>query len=120
MSWLVQRASRRFYFRHPWQFCLAIAGISLGGYYAPRAAAFDKRIKACLALGGPFDWGECIDNVPDLTREACHIASIMHDKSSCSRPRRHVSRFTAKPFIESRTPTAAPAHVNTMRLMSRR
>jgi hypothetical protein len=27
-------------------------GVSLGGYYAPRAAAFDKRIKACIALGG--------------------------------------------------------------------
>jgi 2,6-dihydroxypseudooxynicotine hydrolase len=54
---------------------VAIAGISLGGYYAPRAAAFDKRIKACLALGGPFDWGECIDNVPDLTREAFRVRS---------------------------------------------
>ena len=30
MSWLVRRSSRRFYFRHPWQLCLAIAGISLG------------------------------------------------------------------------------------------
>src|SRR3954471_11012296 len=54
---------------------VAIAGISLGGYYAPRAAAFDTRIKACLALGGPFDWGECIDNVPDLTREAFRVRS---------------------------------------------
>ena len=31
-------------------------GVSLGGYYAPRAAAFEKRIKACIALGGPFDY----------------------------------------------------------------
>ena len=30
MSWLVRRSSRRFYLRHPWQLCLAIAGISLG------------------------------------------------------------------------------------------
>ncbi|HLF09981.1 MAG TPA: hypothetical protein VJA26_02110, partial [Gammaproteobacteria bacterium] len=30
MSWLVRRASRRFYSRHPWQLSLAIAGISLG------------------------------------------------------------------------------------------
>ena len=35
---------------------IGMAGISLGGYYAPRAAAFEKRIKACLALGGPYDW----------------------------------------------------------------
>ena len=34
---------------------IAMAGISLGGYYAPRSAAFDRRIKACLALGGPYN-----------------------------------------------------------------
>jgi dipeptidyl aminopeptidase/acylaminoacyl peptidase len=54
---------------------IAIAGISLGGYYAPRAAAFDQRIKACLALGGPYDWADCWDGVPDLTREAFRVRS---------------------------------------------
>jgi 2,6-dihydroxypseudooxynicotine hydrolase len=52
-----------------------LAGISLGGYYAPRSAAFDKRIKACLALGGPYDWLECWDGLPDLTREAFRVRS---------------------------------------------
>jgi 2,6-dihydroxypseudooxynicotine hydrolase len=50
-------------------------GISLGGYYAPRAAAFDKRIKACLAMGGPFNWGDAWDQLPDLTREAFRVRS---------------------------------------------
>jgi 2,6-dihydroxypseudooxynicotine hydrolase len=50
-------------------------GVSLGGYYAPRAAAFDKRIKACIALGGPFNWGANWDNLPDLTREAFRVRS---------------------------------------------
>ncbi len=50
-------------------------GISLGGYYAPRAAAFDKRIKACLALGGPFNWAEAWDGLPELTREAFRVRS---------------------------------------------
>jgi len=50
-------------------------GISLGGYYAPRAAAFDKRIKACLAMGGPFNWGDAWDGLPDLTREAFRVRS---------------------------------------------
>jgi 2,6-dihydroxypseudooxynicotine hydrolase len=54
---------------------VGFAGISLGGYYAPRSAAFDKRIKACLALGGPYDWGESWDGVPDLTREAFRVRS---------------------------------------------
>jgi 2,6-dihydroxypseudooxynicotine hydrolase len=51
-------------------------GVSLGGYYAPRAAAFDKRIKACIALGGPFDWGAAWDGLPDLTREAFRVRSL--------------------------------------------
>ncbi|NQU74492.1 MAG: serine hydrolase [Candidatus Omnitrophica bacterium] len=34
---------------------IALMGISMGGYFAPRAAAFDKRIKACIANGGVFD-----------------------------------------------------------------
>lgn len=35
---------------------IALMGISFGGYLAPRAAAFDKRIKACIANGGVFDF----------------------------------------------------------------
>jgi len=50
-------------------------GVSLGGYYAPRAAAFEKRIKACIALGGPFDWGAAWDGLPVLTREAFRVRS---------------------------------------------
>jgi dienelactone hydrolase len=50
-------------------------GVSLGGYYAPRAAAFDKRIKACIALGGPFDWGAAWNGLPELTREAFRVRS---------------------------------------------
>jgi 2,6-dihydroxypseudooxynicotine hydrolase len=50
-------------------------GVSLGGYYAPRAAAFEKRIKACIALGGPFHFGAAFDTIPDLTRETFRIRS---------------------------------------------
>src|SRR5262249_46451158 len=34
---------------------VGIAGMSLGGYYAPRAAAFEKRIACCVAWGARFD-----------------------------------------------------------------
>jgi len=34
---------------------IALMGTSFGGYFAPRAAAFEKRIKACIANGGVFD-----------------------------------------------------------------
>lgn len=32
-------------------------GWSLGGYYAPRAAAFEKRFKLCVAWGANHEWG---------------------------------------------------------------
>ncbi len=34
---------------------IGIQAASLGGYYAPRAAAFEKRLKCCVALGAFFD-----------------------------------------------------------------
>ena len=58
---------------------IGVWGVSLGGYYAPRAAAFEKRIKACIALGGPFDWGAAWDGLPELTRLAFQIRSHARD-----------------------------------------
>ena len=46
------------------------AGVSLGGYYAPRAAAFEPRIRAVAAISGPYDFGEIWEQLPPLTREA--------------------------------------------------
>jgi len=37
--------------------CIGIIGWSLGGYYAPRAAAFEPRLKLCVAWGANYDWG---------------------------------------------------------------
>jgi 2,6-dihydroxypseudooxynicotine hydrolase len=56
-------------------------GVSLGGYYAPRAAAHDTRIKACVALGGPFDWGAAWDTLPALTRLAFQVRSHAKDEA---------------------------------------
>jgi pimeloyl-ACP methyl ester carboxylesterase len=36
---------------------IGITGYSLGGYYAPRAAAFEKRLALCVAWGANHDWG---------------------------------------------------------------
>ena len=49
---------------------IAVWGVSLGGYYAPRAAAHHPRLKACVSLTGPFDWAEAWETLPDLTRAA--------------------------------------------------
>jgi pimeloyl-ACP methyl ester carboxylesterase len=45
------------------------AGVSMGGYYAPRAAAFEPRIKAAAGVSGPYNMGANWDNLPSLTRE---------------------------------------------------
>jgi len=37
---------------------IGIVGWSLGGYYAPRAASFEKRLKLCVAWGANHNWGE--------------------------------------------------------------
>ena len=49
---------------------IGIWGISLGGYYAPRAVAFEKRIRAAIANCGPYNWGALWEKLPGLTRDA--------------------------------------------------
>ena len=39
---------------------IGIMALSLGGYYAPRAAAFEKRFKCCVAWGAIWDFGESV------------------------------------------------------------
>jgi dienelactone hydrolase len=36
---------------------IGIAGWSLGGYFAPRAAAYEPRFAFCVAWGAIYDWG---------------------------------------------------------------
>ena len=55
---------------------VAVWGVSLGGYYAPRvAAALGDRIRACVALAGPYDFGDCWDRLPELTRDTFRVRS---------------------------------------------
>ena len=43
-------------------------GVSLGGYYAARAAAFEPRLRAAVALAGPYCWALDWDILPPQTR----------------------------------------------------
>ena len=58
---------------------VGILGVSLGGYYAARAAAFEKRLKACVSLSGPYSWVEVFDARNELSREAFKVRS--HSKT---------------------------------------
>jgi pimeloyl-ACP methyl ester carboxylesterase len=43
---------------------IGVLGVSLGGYYAARAAAFEPRIRAVVISGGPYDYGALIRDRP--------------------------------------------------------
>ncbi|MGH3358628.1 MAG: alpha/beta hydrolase family protein [Nocardioidaceae bacterium] len=62
---------------------LGVWGVSLGGYYAPRvAAALGARVRACVALAGPFDFGECWAGLPGLTRNTFEVRSWAGDETA--------------------------------------
>jgi dipeptidyl aminopeptidase/acylaminoacyl peptidase len=67
---------------------LGVWGVSLGGYYAPRIAASDERVRACVALAGPYDFGDCWDGLPELTRAAFQVRSSSRDGAQ-ARQRAH-------------------------------
>ncbi len=76
---------------------VGVWGVSLGGYYAPRAAAFETRIKACIALGGPYDWSEHWDGLPELTREAFRVRSHCATQAEA---KRHAATLSLKGVAE--------------------
>jgi dienelactone hydrolase len=49
---------------------IGAAGVSLGGYYVVRAAAFEPRLRAVAGVSGPYDAAAQWDTMPSLTREA--------------------------------------------------
>jgi dienelactone hydrolase len=54
---------------------IGIWGVSLGGYYAPRAACFEKRIKACVALSGAYERSASFEGRPIINVEAFRVRS---------------------------------------------
>jgi fermentation-respiration switch protein FrsA (DUF1100 family) len=77
----------------------AIWGVSLGGYYAPRAAAYEKRIKACIALSGPYDWDRIWDGLPELTRETFRVRSHSKDETQARSVAKTLTMKEAAPRI---------------------
>jgi pimeloyl-ACP methyl ester carboxylesterase len=59
---------------------VGVLGVSLGGYYAARAAAFEPRIRAVVICGGPYDYGELIRH-----RAPHSLATFAHNSGTASR-----------------------------------
>jgi pimeloyl-ACP methyl ester carboxylesterase len=54
---------------------IALHGVSLGGYLAPRAAAFEHRLAACIADDGVYDFGiSQLGGIPADKREQVRAA----------------------------------------------
>lgn len=54
---------------------IGIWGVSLGGYFAPRAAAFEKRVRACVALSGAYQRSGGFEGRPVINVEAFRVRS---------------------------------------------
>ena len=47
---------------------IGVFGVSLGGYYAARSAAYEPRVRAAVELAGPYRWDLDWDMLPAQTR----------------------------------------------------
>lgn len=72
---------------------LALCSMSLGGYYAPRAAAFEPRFKAMVIWGACYDYHEIWNERPDDHPLAAHMAYTFGAPDIGS-AREHMKRFT--------------------------
>jgi 2,6-dihydroxypseudooxynicotine hydrolase len=72
---------------------IGLMGISMGGIYGPHAAAHEKRIRALVALAGPYDLAECWDALNPLTRSGY----VHYSKSAGeAEARRRAEAFTLR------------------------
>jgi dipeptidyl aminopeptidase/acylaminoacyl peptidase len=70
---------------------IGLWGVSLGGYYAPRAAAGLGDVRACTALAGPYDFGALWDTLPPLTRDTFRVRSHLQSEDEA---RAHAATLT--------------------------
>jgi 2,6-dihydroxypseudooxynicotine hydrolase len=54
---------------------IGLFGVSLGGYYAARAAAYERRLKAVVALAGAYRFDLDWDELPPQTRATFQVRS---------------------------------------------
>ena len=72
---------------------IGLWGVSLGGYYVTRAVAFEKRIRACVALAGPYDFSDAWEQLPVLSREAFRVRAHLQTEAEA---RSHAATLSLK------------------------
>jgi pimeloyl-ACP methyl ester carboxylesterase len=82
---------------------IGVIGISLGGYYAPRAAAFEERLKCCIAWGALWDLsavlGHMIQAGSNSVKLGSHVPWVMGERDP-EALRAKVARFALEDVVE--------------------
>ncbi|OGO18115.1 MAG: hypothetical protein A2Z14_13345 [Chloroflexi bacterium RBG_16_48_8] len=83
---------------------IGIVGVSLGGYFAPRAAAFEPRLKAVSAIGGPYEFAERWSDLPPITRETFAHHTHSKDEAEAEKKAKQISlkgvlHLLTQPFL---------------------
>lgn len=73
---------------------VGLFGVSLGGYYAARGAAFEPRVAATVALAGPYCFGDDWDDLPPQTRATFRVRSRAASEEEA---RRKAGQLTLEP-----------------------
>src|SRR6185437_10720747 len=80
---------------------IGLFGVSLGGYYAARAAAYEKRLRAVVSLAGPYrldlDW----DDRPAQTRATFQARSGARSAEEARAKAAELTLEAAAPLIET-------------------
>jgi 2,6-dihydroxypseudooxynicotine hydrolase len=101
---------------------LGIWGVSLGGYYAPRAAAFERRIKACVALSGPYARSASFDGRPSINVETFRVRAKCATLEEAGKVARRISlegvakNITCPVYIVAGTKDRLTPHTEAERL----
>ena len=61
---------------------VGVTGVSLGGYYAARAATGDRRLRAVASIGGCYSLGDSWSQLPLLSRQAFVSHAHCRDEES--------------------------------------
>ncbi len=78
VAWAIDHLSRR---KDMDMQRIGMAGVSLGGFYSERAAAFEPKVKAVVGNCGPWDWSECWASLPRLSKDAFIYHSGSRDEA---------------------------------------
>jgi dienelactone hydrolase len=83
---------------------VAAVGVSLGGYYAARAAAWEDRLACAVGVSGTYDFAEMFDTAPSLTQHAlrvrAHLATLEQAREFAARiTLKDAARRITRPFF---------------------